>query len=616
MDTAPGSVSNRNHIELFKDIYWSAGENYPENEYYAGVFSFDQSFKDYVEKNGSVSGYLGVHYAPFFHMDIDNKELRMAHRDAITVVDHLQNKYGIDNAGLFLFFSGSKGFHIVIPSLSFGVSPSAKLHLYFRRMAEIIKAELGEVSIDLGVYDINRLFRLPNTLNKKSDLYKVPLTIHELRTKDTDEIMNLGKEPRFDWPIEKYGYYKGVSNLYHQAILDIDRAIVPERDKLPTPVIGTPPKFRKLCMYDMLRGVGQGMRDETGLRLADHFRKEGFDQSLVHSMLLEWNQRNTPPLDSGEVDRLVRQAFTKPYDYGCKDFVLVHFCKKEQCYLWRGIEQSDILDIGQLAERYLNVHQQGGGISLGIPQIDNAIRGIGPGMVMEYMAMTGSGKTSFLLHIMKNVSHLQNKRVLFLTLEMPANEIFERIWMMTQAKEASELSAKAINFLAARQPSIEIAKSLAAEADHFRNVNVVDKDMVNLQDIEEYATACRNKYGALDLIAIDYLGRMQTGKKNSYEEISALAKGLKSTAKKIGIPLIYLHQITREGAAASKDGGIEMRHGRDSGQTEEAADFILTSWIQQDTDKFILRMLKNRKGMVTPDIPLAFIKEKMQFITL
>ena len=43
-------------------------------------------------------------------------------------------------------------------------------------------------TVDLSVYDQNRLFRLPNTKNSKSGLWKVSLQAHELLTLSEEKI--------------------------------------------------------------------------------------------------------------------------------------------------------------------------------------------------------------------------------------------------------------------------------------------------------------------------------------------------------------------------------------------------------------------------------------------
>lgn len=616
VDSAIGSVSNRNQIVRFVDIYL-IGQSLHDREAYCSAYSYGEEFKAHVATTGSVMGFHGPHYAPFFYLDIDNEHVEISHADALSILELFENRLRLDRFAFDIFFSGNKGFHFIVPSSVFGAEPSESIHFYFERMASKIKEAVPHASLDLRIYDPVRLFRLPNTLNTKRNLFKVQITPDELRKKDTDEILALAKEPRdLDYGGE-FQQCPSLRQLYLAAVEETNSRSANLTRTKSTPIIGKPPPFRKLCIYQMLSGVGQGIRDDTALRLADHFRKEGLAEDVVLSMLTAWNYRNDPPLPISDIERVVRQSFHNSYDFGCHDDIFVKFCQKDACYLWRKVEQADILTTEDLALRYVSLFKSGGAIKLGIPQLDAAIRGMGPGMVMEYMAPTGSGKTSFLLHVLKNISGSQGKNVLFLTLEMPANEIFSRLWTMDQARMPAVLESKTAEMFDSKRPNDEIARTLVKDIESFKHVLTVDKDHVGLQDIEQLALSCREKYGSLDFIAIDYLGRMQSGRKSPYEEVSALAKGFKSIAKKVGIPLLYLHQISRVGSRAAAEGEeIEIFHGRNSGETEEAADFVLTSWFDKQTGAFTLKILKNRKGVSDVAISLAFQPETMQFIPM
>ena len=78
-----------------------------------------------------------------------------------------------------LFFSGSKGFHVGLPTALWNPSPSADFHRTARRFAERL-AELASVTIDAGVYDKVRAFRAPNSRHAKTGLHKRRLTFDEL----------------------------------------------------------------------------------------------------------------------------------------------------------------------------------------------------------------------------------------------------------------------------------------------------------------------------------------------------------------------------------------------------------------------------------------------------
>jgi len=87
-------------------------------------------------------------------------------------------RYGIPHE---LYFSGGRGFHVVIPHEVFGQTPAQDNHLINRKLADLIQEETGELHFDPAIYSNRRQFRLPNSRHQKSGLYKIALTPEDLR---------------------------------------------------------------------------------------------------------------------------------------------------------------------------------------------------------------------------------------------------------------------------------------------------------------------------------------------------------------------------------------------------------------------------------------------------
>ena len=144
-----------------------------------------QQFDDPKQSDGE------SHIAPLY-FDLDYKEdVSKALEDCKTLVEYLIAKYGVSP---LIWFSGNKGFHIEIAHEYFNVVPHPKLTYHWRYLAEYFMDELHLTTVDLGVYTIPRMWRIPNTRNQK--LYKIPVGIGELRSLDIDGIKSLAKHPR------------------------------------------------------------------------------------------------------------------------------------------------------------------------------------------------------------------------------------------------------------------------------------------------------------------------------------------------------------------------------------------------------------------------------------
>ncbi len=169
------------------------------SEAYLSAFQYATDFRQHLETTGSTKVFPGPCWSPWLWWDIDADELQYAHKDAGALAAFLVERYTVEPGALLLFFSGSKGFHVGLPTALWSPSPSADFHRTARRFAEHV-AELAAVTIDAGVYDKVRAFRAPNSRHPKTGLHKRRLTYDELLG-PLDAILELAKTPApFDVP--------------------------------------------------------------------------------------------------------------------------------------------------------------------------------------------------------------------------------------------------------------------------------------------------------------------------------------------------------------------------------------------------------------------------------
>jgi len=91
------------------------------------------------------------------------------------------------------------------------------------------------------------------------------------------------------------------------------------------------------CIKVLLRGVEQGIRNETAIRLASYFANfRGWDYNRVLKKLKKWNESNRPPLDEKELEAVVESAFKGKYNYGCDDEILDRACcHSNECLFYK-----------------------------------------------------------------------------------------------------------------------------------------------------------------------------------------------------------------------------------------------------------------------------------------
>lgn len=81
------------------------------------------------------------------------------------------------------------------------------------------------------------------------------------------------------------------------------------------------------CIRIILNGVGEGMRNESAVRLVSYwlyFKRLTADEAL--NKLMEWNSRNRPPLDEKELRNCLSSILKHGYEYGCSSMVELGVC--------------------------------------------------------------------------------------------------------------------------------------------------------------------------------------------------------------------------------------------------------------------------------------------------
>ena len=114
----------------------------------------------------------------------------------------LVERYAVDPGELLIFFSGSKGFHVGLPTALWSPPPSADFHRTVRRRFAENVAELAAVTIDTGVYDRVAGFPCPELSAPEDRLAQAAACrMTNLLGLPLERIVELSREPApFDVP--------------------------------------------------------------------------------------------------------------------------------------------------------------------------------------------------------------------------------------------------------------------------------------------------------------------------------------------------------------------------------------------------------------------------------
>ncbi len=317
-------------------------------ECYASIFFFADDILLYLAEhavNGrpSIAGYDGRVWAPFLPLDIDAH----APADLANALDVTRRTYrllveqwDVPPAATHVYFSGAKGFHLLIDTRAFGrVTPARDLHRVFSRLRLHVLRALPEAArplFDLTIGDKVRLLRLPNTCHAGSGLFKVPLSGEELLACSASQIHTLARTPRplthalgaGLLPAQPVAAVPHLVELFQQ----VRRAL--RRERGPHPYrLGVAPlaPTEALCAARVnmwQTGAPVGNRNNVAIRLASAFRLAGHTHEQTLDLLLDWKRRQRIGLSETEIRSVVRSAYVRPYpyNYGCHDEVIRSYC--------------------------------------------------------------------------------------------------------------------------------------------------------------------------------------------------------------------------------------------------------------------------------------------------
>lgn len=299
--------------------------------FYATIWRYpDKDYKRCAEAGESIAD---------LYFDVDNDYLWLAKASGSDLIDHLAH-IDVPEKFIRVYFSGSKGFHIEVPHQLFGVKPNKKVALAYKSIAKELKEEVCP-DIDLAVYENKRLWRVVNSVNEKSNLYKIPLSVREIRKFSVENILTLAKRQRTDIYRNNGTDIKPIPKLatlyqdheHETPALELENNMLDEDGycgvAAPILVDGVP------CIDHILAdGLPIGIRNEGIIRLATYYKNIGYTKGEALKKLLTWNKtRNDFPLFDYEIKETVKSAFKRPLNYGCKDYILQRYCEKRRCFV-------------------------------------------------------------------------------------------------------------------------------------------------------------------------------------------------------------------------------------------------------------------------------------------
>ena len=541
----------------------------PEVPLYRSVYLYDEAAKGKIEESATVSSYYGERYIDKILIDVDkgdNSDEETLRR-ALVCVHALSDLDVHVNSSIQPYFSGT-GYHLVLSNDTFNFAPSENLpYIVKQTMAKLLPG------IDEMVYIRTAIYRVAHTVNKKTGLYKVPLTIQELMHKRPNEIMEIAKTPRLDFP---YQELMGDGELEEYIITDTPKLKVFSKTVENIKVVP--------CIQRMLTiGPQQGNRNNTSMRLASHFRRNGIPSEFAKAALLHWNNKS---LDESVLIDKIEQTYNKGYQYGCNDELLLKHCQTKCIYFKHKDYTIDVKNVEDLqAEFHERMITNFEGRSIDLSKMFHLPNGmdctIYPGELVTIFGPTGSSKTTFAQNIALGVDFAENKIVpewqiptLFLSLELSA-------WYM-------------------HRRHLQIVSGLNKEdvTRNYQDVYEAHKDKLGhlvIQTISPTLEQIQNKIRKLQpaVVIVDYIDLVETPKKGEYEQIKYISHSLSNMAVNNDLIIIQISQVARE---YSRNEVLDLYAGKGSGAIENASRKVIGLNGQANSTVKKVQLFKNTDG--------------------
>ena len=286
----------------------------------------------------------------------------------------------------------------------------------------------------------------------------------------------------------------------------------------------------------------------------------------------------------------------------------------------------DVQDIGSIINSVLDNLQELqnttglSGVPSGYPSIDRVTQGWQKSDLIILAARPSVGKTAFALNIARNAAVESNMPVAVFSLEMSADQLGKRL-ITTESGLSGEKIKGGVKLEQYEWVQLEDTLKRLAKAPLY----IDDTPGIPIMEFRTKAKRLVKQKG-VRLIVVDYLQLMQgpvelRGLRE--QEVAAISRTLKATAKELNIPIIALSQLSRN--AVQRTGGTgkpQLSDLRESGSIEQDADMVIfihrpdfvgMSENPEDREKAYIVIAKHRNGEVC-DIEMKYKANQVKFI--
>ena len=234
----------------------------------------------------------------------------------------------------------------------------------------------------------------------------------------------------------------------------------------------------------------------------------------------------------------------------------------------------EVIDV--IKEKLVNNDRRNGdltGTPSGYRDLDRITHGFQKGDMIILAARPSMGKTALALNFAMNAAIENNVPVGIFSLEMPAEQLMQRMLSATSGVNSDKI--RSFNLNEKEWPKIDVGVNKLSNAKIF----IDDTAGAKIADIQSKAKKLKAKCDDLGLIVVDYLQLITTstfGKNDTstQQEVIEISSSLKAMARDLKVPVIALSQLSRS-VEKREDKKPMLSDLRESGSIEQDADLVM-----------------------------------------
>lgn len=556
----------------------------PNKDHYVSINHYSENHYIEFKKTGSVLGIKDVS-TNVLAFDFDCKEdLNKARQDALVLIQRLRDQLKIKAHQLEIYFSGMKGFTLVLKMKEF-LPPYKTGHLALNVLGKDL------ATLDSSLYNPSRILRVPNTRHQESGLFKIPLTYKELQTLTIEQIKEHALEPK---------ELKLVTELVEipEEMTDVPEPVIEKTKYVDTALnFERKPALWKNCKWSLAQGnFKNGERHSALMVLASTFRGLGYPKEMTYDLCKGALRRSVDLYGQGTTDKtdlykniIEDSIFTDNWEggqYTCKKpGFLQNYCNslgEHKCKDRDVIEDKPFVTFDEMFSDLVKFSQdfEKNILKTGIKTLDdNCILSVST--LNGLLGQPGSGKTTMAMDYLRNTSK-NNIPSAFFSLDMGKPIVTAKI--IQQRIGMNFLDA--LKYVKEQTEEATILATVIAK-EEYKNVNFNFLSGLTVNDMKERIKQQETLSGRkIKLVVIDYLECLVGPYSDSNANAGLLSKQLKDMANELEVCVLLLLQTQKHATADISDPLLTMRNIKGASAIEQDCTTILTLWREGYSPKY------------------------------